>query len=167
MGASIRRQAAGVLHSYGELWRLARVSRDRLFSTCALLAGAQVVLLGTPYCAARAINAVTLQGASGLPTAGLWLSIVLLLAIGGRLLRTPGQILERNVALKLRRRISVFLLEQLIWLPLSCSLGHFSSPDVPQISSRTMTLPSVAKSELIALGWAVRLIGGVHTASPD
>jgi hypothetical protein len=131
-----------------------------------LLAGAQVVLLGTPYCAARAINAVTLQGASGLPTAGLWLSIVLLLVFGGRLLRSPGQILERKVALKLRRRISVFLLEQLIWLPLSWSLGHFSGPGGPQLQPSSMTSPSVATSELRALGCAVRLMGRVHAGSP-
>jgi hypothetical protein len=166
VGASLRRHVAGVLHSYGELWRLARVSRDRLFSTCALLAGAQVVLLGTPYCAARAINVVKLEGASGLPTAGLWLSIVLLLVFGGRLLRSPGQILERNVALKLRRRISVFLLEQLIWLPLSWSLGHFSAPDVPQLQPSSMTSLSIANGELSALGCAVRFIGRVHTVSP-
>jgi hypothetical protein len=154
------------LHSYGELWRVARVSRDRVFSACALLAGAQVVLLGTPYCAARAINAVKLGGASGLPTAGLWLSIVLLLAIGGRLLRSPSRILERTVTLKLRRRISGFLLEQLIWLPLSWSLGHFSSPGAPHVPPSSMALASVARSELSALGCAVRLIGRIDTVSP-
>ena len=159
VGVSIRRHVAGVLHSYGELWRLARGGRDRVFSACVVLAGAQVVLLGAPYCTARAINVVKLEGVSGLPTAGLWLSIVLLLAMGSRLLRSPGRILERSVALKLRRRISGFLLEQLIWLPLSWSLGHLSSPGVLQIPPSSMTLPSVAKSELTALGYAVRLIG--------
>lgn len=40
------------------------------------LIGAQVILLAAPLCAAKAINALRLQGAQGLGTAGVWLSAV-------------------------------------------------------------------------------------------
>jgi ABC-type bacteriocin/lantibiotic exporter with double-glycine peptidase domain len=146
---------------YRELWQLAQGSRHLLLSACVLLVGAQCILLAAPYFAGKAINALQLRGASGLGEAGLWLSCVLGLAVTSWLLHGPGRILERNVSLLVRRRLSTSLVERLLVLPLSWHESHHSAATAHRIQQSAHALTGFAQSQYVYLNSAVRLIGPV------
>ena len=96
----------GILYLYKELWTQSAGQRKALVGAMALLIAAQCILLTVPYFAGHAINALQAQGAAGLRAAGLWLLLVVAVTAGSWVLHGPGRILERNVALLVRQRIS-------------------------------------------------------------
>ena len=162
MGDSTRQASrTGVVYLYRELWRLAQGSRHLLISACALLIGAQLILLAAPFFAGKAINALQLKGADGLGEAGLWLCMVLALAVTSWLLHGPGRILERNVSLLIRRRLSGSLIERLLVLPLSWHESHHSAATAHRIQQSSHALTGFAQSQYIYLNSMVRLIGPV------
>jgi ATP-binding cassette, subfamily B, bacterial len=151
----------GVLYLYRELWRQSHGQRGMLLASMALLVGAQIVLLSVPYLAGRAINALQAHGAAGLHDAGLWLSLVVAATAGSWLLHGPGRILERNVALSVRRRIASALTERLLQLPLSWHEGNHSAATAHRVQQSSHALSAFAQSQFIYLNSAVRLIGPV------
>jgi ATP-binding cassette, subfamily B, bacterial len=132
-----------------------------LIGACALLIGAQVILLAAPYFAAKAINALQLHGADGLRQAGMWLSMVLLLAVCSWVLHGPGRVLERNVSLRVRQKISGSLIERLLVLPLSWHETHQTGATAHRVQQSSHALSSFAQSQFIYLNSAVRLVGPV------
>ncbi|MGH8178894.1 MAG: ABC transporter ATP-binding protein [Steroidobacter sp.] len=151
----------GVVYLYKELWRQSHGQRRMLLASMALLVGAQVVLLSVPYLAGRAINALQAQGAAGLENAGLWLLLVIGATAASWLLHGPGRILERNVALTVRRRIATSLTERLLVLPLSWHEAHHSGATAHRVQQSSHALSAFAQSQFIYLNSAVRLIGPV------
>ncbi|MBV8743086.1 MAG: ABC transporter ATP-binding protein, partial [Sinobacteraceae bacterium] len=149
----------GVGYLYAELWRLACGCRRMLVAACTLLVLAQLILLLVPYVASRAINALQLHGAAGLQDAGRWLFTVLLLAIASWTVHGPARLLERNVALRVRRRLSTALLEHLCALPLSWHEAHHSGETAHRVQQSTRALESFAQSQFIYLNSLVRLVG--------
>jgi ABC-type multidrug transport system fused ATPase/permease subunit len=146
---------------YRELWRLGAGSRHLFVSACALLILAQLILLAVPYVAGRAINTLQLRGADGLADAGLWLSAVLLLAVASWTVHGPGRLLERNVALTVRRRLSTSLLERLFSLPLSWHEAHHSGATAHRVQQSSRALSGFAESQFIYLNSGVRLVGPI------
>lgn len=146
---------------YRELWRFAKGERVKLLAAMMLLAGAQVMLLGIPYLSGHAINTLQLRGVGGLTTAGGWLLLVLGVTLGSWLLHGPARILERNVALRIRERMSALLIERLLALPLSWHESHHSAETTHRIQQSTHALCGFAQSQFIYLSSAVRLIGPV------
>jgi len=132
-----------------------------LLAACGLLISAQLVLLAAPYFAGKAINALQIQGAAGLRHAGGFLSMVLLLAACSWLLHGPGRVLERNVALRVRRQISRSLLERLFALPLSWHERHPSGATAHRVQQSSLALASFAQSQFIYLNSAVKLVGPI------
>ncbi|HEX7114120.1 MAG TPA: ABC transporter ATP-binding protein [Steroidobacter sp.] len=151
----------GVLFLYRELWRESHGHRKKLLAAMALLIGAQCVLLSIPYLAGRAINALQLQGASGLGDAGVWLALVVAATAASWLLHGPGRILERNVALAVRRRIAGALTRKLLSLPLSWHEAHHSGASAHRVHQSSQALSAFAQSQFIYLNSAVRLVGPV------
>jgi ATP-binding cassette subfamily B protein len=149
------------VYLYRELWKLARGSRHLLLSACVLLVGAQCILLAAPFFAGKAINTLQLRGASGLGEAGMWLACVLGLAVASWVLHGPGRILERNVSLLVRQRLSTSLVERLLVLPLSWHESHHSAATAHRIQQSTHALTGFAQSQYVYLNSAVRLIGPV------
>lgn len=127
----------------------------------ALLLSAQCVLLSVPYFAGRAINTLQAHGASGLGEAGLWLSMVVGATVVSWLFHGPGRLLERNVSLEVRRRISGSLLQRLLSLPLSWHEANHSGITAHRVQQSSGALSSFAQSQFIYLNSAVRLVGPI------
>ncbi|HEY0341540.1 MAG TPA: ABC transporter ATP-binding protein, partial [Steroidobacteraceae bacterium] len=148
-----------VLRLYRDLWLQMRGERRVFVGAVVLLTLAQVVLLSVPYISGRALNALQLHGTAGLRAAGLWLSLVLLVACGSWLLHGPGRILERRAALLIRRRMSTELVERLFQLPLGWHEAHHSGATAHRVQQSTHALAGFAESQYIYLNSAVRLVG--------
>jgi ATP-binding cassette, subfamily B, bacterial len=157
-GAATR---SGILSLYKELWRQTVGQRKMLVGSMALLISAQCTLLAIPYVAGRAINALQVQGATGLREAGLWLLLIVGITAASWLLHGPGRILERNVALTVRRRIATALTERLMELPLSWHETNHSGATAHRVQQSSHALSAFAQSQFIYLNSAVRLIGPV------
>ena len=157
-GAATR---SGVLFLYRELWKQTHGQRKMLVASMALLVSAQCALLAIPYVAGRAINALQAHGAAGLQDAGLWLLLIVGITAASWLLHGPGRILERNVALTVRRRIATSLTERLMVLPLSWHERNHSGATAHRVQQSSHALSAFAQSQFIYLNSAVRLVGPV------
>jgi ABC-type multidrug transport system fused ATPase/permease subunit len=144
---------------YGDLWQLIRGQRRVFVGAVVLLIAAQVVLLAVPYISGRALNALQLHGRAGMRDAGLWLSMVLLVACASWLVHGPGRILERRVALLIRQRMSALLVERLFALPLSWHESRHSGATAHRVQQSTRALSDFAESQYIYLQSAVSLLG--------
>jgi len=152
---------SGVLYLYQQLWSQAQGMRRMLVGSMALLVAAQCILLAVPYVAGRAINSIQSRGGAGLVDAGLWLALVLGLTAGSWLLHGPGRVLERNVALAVRRRIATSLTQRLLDLPLSWHEANHSASTAHRVQQSSNALSSFAQSQFIYLNSAVQLVGPV------
>ncbi len=151
----------GVLFLYKELWLQTHGQRQVLVGSMALLVGAQCFLLAIPYVASRAINALQAHGAAGLQDAGMWLLLIVGITAGSWLLHGPGRVLERNVALTVRRRIATALTERLMQLPLSWHESNHSGATAHRVQQSSHALSAFAQSQFIYLNSAVRIVGPV------
>jgi ATP-binding cassette, subfamily B, bacterial len=158
-GAAARK--GGILYLYKELWAQSAGRRKMLLGAMALLIAAQSVLLAVPYLAGRAINALQLHGTAGLENAGLWLALVVAVTAGSWLLHGPGRILERNVALAVRRRISSELVRKLFSLPLAWHEANHSAATAHRVQQSSHALTAFAQSQFIYLNSAIRLFGPI------
>ena len=151
----------GILYLYKELWGHSAGHRKHLLGAMALLVSAQSVLLAVPYLAGHAINSLQLHGAAGLRAAGVWLLLVVAVTAGSWLLHGPGRILERNVALAVRRRISSELVQKLFSLPLAWHESNHSAATAHRVQQSSHALTAFAQSQFIYLNSAMRLIGPI------
>jgi ABC-type multidrug transport system fused ATPase/permease subunit len=148
-----------VINLYRDVWRQLDGERRIFVGAVVLLISAQVVLLAVPYISGRALNALQLHGTGGFRSAGLWLSMVLLVACGSWLLHGPGRILERRAAIMIRERMSALLVDRLFELPLSWHDGHHSGATAHRVQQSSQALAAFAQSQYIYLNSAVRLLG--------
>lgn len=158
-GAASARSAGGVLQLYRELWRFAAGDRHLLAGALALLFGAQALLLILLYTSGRALDSLQLRGSGGLSEAGLWLLAALGTVAGSCMLHGPGRILERNVALRLRQRLSALLVERALALPLAWHEAHHSGSASHRVQQSTQALSGFAQTQFIYLSSFVRLVG--------
>jgi ABC-type multidrug transport system fused ATPase/permease subunit len=154
-------EGRGVLYLYNELWAQSAGERHRLVAAMLLLIAAQAILLAIPYLAGHAINALQLQGADGMGEAGKWLLLVVLVTAGSWIVHGPGRILERNVALTVRRRISSGLVAKLFSLPLAWHEAHHSAATAHRVQQSSHALTAFAQSQFIYLNSAMRLVGPI------
>lgn len=151
----------GVFYLYQHLWLQSQGHRRHLLVAVALLLTAQIVLLGVPYFAGRAINTLQASGSSGIGEAGWWLLLVVLAAATSWVFHGPGRLLERNVALEIRRRISDGLLQRLLSLPLSWHEANHSGVTAHRVQQSSSALSAFTQSQFIYLSGAVRLVGPI------
>jgi ABC-type multidrug transport system fused ATPase/permease subunit len=151
----------GVFYLYQHLWIQSRGRRRHLLGAVSLLLTAQVVLLSVPYFAGRAINTLQANGSSGIGEAGLWLLSVVAAAAVSWVFHGPGRLLERNVALEIRRRISDGLFQRLLSLPLSWHEANHSGVTAHRVQQSSSALSAFTQSQFIYLSSAVRLIGPI------
>ncbi len=148
-----------VFNLYRDLWLQMKGERRIFLGAVVLLVCAQVVLLAVPYISGRALNALQLHGTDGFRSAGLWLSLVLVVACCSWLLHGPGRILERRAAILVRERMSATLVDRLLELPLSWHDEHHSGATAHRVQQSSQALAAFAQSQYIYLNSAVRLVG--------
>jgi hypothetical protein len=78
------------------------------------------------------------------------LALVIGITAGGWLLHGPGRILERNVALEVRRRVAAGLTEKLPTLPLHWHEAHRSGVTAHRVQQSRQALCAFAQSQFIA-----------------
>jgi len=150
---------AGVLFLYKHLWTHSQGNRGVLLGAMAMLLTAQCVLLSVPYFAGRAINTLQSEGATGIGQAGMWLALVIGATVVSWLFHGPGRLLERNVALEVRHRMSTGLFERLLSLPLAWHEKNHSGITAHRVQQSSSALSAFTQSQFIYLSSAVRLIG--------
>jgi ABC-type multidrug transport system fused ATPase/permease subunit len=151
--------SGGVVRLYRALWQHTAGDRLTLLGALALLVTAQLMLLTLPYVSGRALNTLQLRGVDGLSTAGGWLAAALAVTAGSWLLHGPGRILERNVALRLRERLSTGLVARALQLPLGWHEAHHSGATAHRIQQSTHALAGFAQTQFVYISSFVRLVG--------
>lgn len=155
----LRTEKTGILVLYRALWRYAAGARGTLVWAMTLLLGAQLVMLAVPYAAGRALNVLQLQGVAGLREAALWLAGIVGLTLVSWGMHGPGRLFERNVALRIRQRMSSDLVERLVQLPLSWHESQHSGATAHRVQQSVNALAGFAESQFVYLASLVRLVG--------
>ena len=151
----------GLGRLYRELWRFAEGQRRQLVAAFALLIGSQLFKLGVPALAGTAINTIQAQGVDGVGRAGGLLVLVFFATLASWLMHGPGRILERNVALAVRRRLSTDLMQRLFAAPLVWHEGRHGVETAHRVEQSTRALYDFAQSQFIYLQSATSLIGPI------
>ena len=151
----------GIRFLYRELWRFAAGRRSTLMWAVILLIGSQGFKLAVPALAGSAINTLQAQGIDGLSQAGQMLLLVFLATLASWLMHGPGRILERNVALVVRQRVSTDLMERLYAAPLGWHEAQHGVETAHRVQQTTRALYDFAQSQFIYLQSVVRLVGPV------
>ena len=151
----------GIGFLYRELWRFAAGRRSTLMWAVILLIGSQGFKLAVPALAGSAINTLQAQGIDGLSQAGQMLLLVFLATLASWLMHGPGRILERNVALVVRQRVSTDLMERLYAAPLGWHEAQHGVETAHRVQQTARALYDFAQSQFIYLQSVVRLVGPV------
>lgn len=146
---------------YKELWRFAEGHRRQLVLAFALLIGSQAFKLAIPALAGTAINTIQSDGLAGLTKAGWLLAGVFGATLASWMMHGPGRILERNVALVVRQRVSRDLMQRLFTAPLVWHESRHGVETAHRVEQSTRALYDFAQSQFIYLQSAASLIGPV------
>ena len=151
----------GIGFLYRELWRFAAGRRSTLMWAVILLIGSQGFKLAVPALAGTALNTLQAQGLAGLSQAAQMVALVFLATLASWLMHGPGRILERNVALVVRQRVSTDLMERLYAAPLAWHETQHGVETAHRVQQTTRALYDFAQSQFIYLQSVVRLVGPV------
>lgn len=151
----------GIGFLYRELWRFADGRRSTLMWAVLLLIGSQGFKLAVPALAGTALNMLQAQGLAGLSQAAQMVALVFLATLASWLMHGPGRILERNVALVVRQRVSTDLMERLYAAPLAWHETQHGVETAHRVQQTTRALYDFAQSQFIYLQSVVRLVGPV------
>ena len=157
----MERGPPGVWRLYRELWRFAEGHRGQLVLSFTLLIGSQVAKLAVPALAGTALNTIQAQGIAGVGRAATLLGLVFGATALSWLLHGPGRILERNVALAVRQKLSTDLMERLFAAPLVWHEAQHGVETGHRVQQGTRALYDFAQSQFIYLQSAASLIGPV------
>ena len=91
---------------YGAYWRNAKGKRLHILYSSLLLIGSQLIKLGIPWLAAQAINTIQTTGVANLTGAGFYMLLIILTVCASWAMHGPGRIIERNVAVQVRRNVA-------------------------------------------------------------
>jgi ATP-binding cassette subfamily B protein len=153
--------SGGIVTLYRDLWHYAGDQRHIIAGAFTLLLASQVLKLAVPWLTGRAINTLQQNGLAGLHPAGVWLALVFGATLVSWMLHGPGRVLERNVALVVRQRLSGEMIDKLFSLPLAWHEQHHSGETAHRLRQCSGALYDFAQSQFIYLQNAVKLIGPV------
>src|SRR5262245_7291552 len=111
---------------YRHVWLHAQGARARMAVALSMLGSSQLLKLVMPWMAAQAINSIQTRGSAGLASAAGWIAAVLGLHTAMWMLHGPARVLERSVAVRVRRSVADSLYARLAAAPLAWHDRHHS-----------------------------------------
>ena len=144
---------------YRNVWRHAAGARLALVGSMLLLVASQLVKLGVPWCAAKAIDALQTGRPDMLANALAWVAGVLGAYVGSWMLHGPGRVLERTMGMRVRESLGDTLYARLAQAPLSWHESHHSSEMQQRAGQATGALYDFAQNQFVYLHSAVNFIG--------
>lgn len=157
--------AAVVPASLGELyrhiWLHAQGARAKFALALGMLGGSQLLKLGIPWMAAQAINGIQSAGRAGLGPAAVWIGAILAAYVGCWSLHGPARVMERTVALRVRRSVADALYGRLLRAPLGWHEQHHSGDLQHRVGQASNALFGFTQNQFIYLQNAINLCGPV------
>jgi len=151
--------ATPVPELYRQMWAHAAGARARLAAALAMMGGSQVLKLALPWLAAQAIDALQAGGRAGLRPAALWVGAILGLQAVVWLLHGPARVLERGVALRVRRSVADELYHRLSNAPLAWHDRHHSGDLQHRAAQASTALYGFTQSQFLYLQNVIHLAG--------
>ena len=151
---------ASVSDLYRQMWIHAAGARGWLALSSAMLVASQLVKLLIPWFAAQAVDAlVRARSGEGLQACVPWVGGILTASAGCWLLHGPGRVIERSVALRVRRSLTDRLYARLSAAPLAWHEKQHSVELAHRVTQSTDALVSFTQSQFMYLQSGVNLVG--------
>jgi ABC-type multidrug transport system fused ATPase/permease subunit len=144
---------------YRQVWAHAEGARARLVVALSMMGGSQMLKLALPWMAAQAINTIQTGGRAGMGDAALWIVAILSLHVGSWLLHGPARVLERSVALRVRRSVADSLYLKLVNAPLVWHEQHHSGDLQHRVGQASGALHSFTQTQFIYLQNLIQMVG--------
>jgi len=151
----------GFLRLPKALWRAAAGRRLTLGLAVLLLATAQIVTLAIPLLFGKAVDAVQRGGMANLTQALQYMALVFGAALLSWALHGPARVLERTVALQVRRRVAAAIVRHALSLPLAWHERTHSGETIDRLTRAVTALHAFAENIFIYIQSAVALIGPI------
>ncbi len=151
--------ATPIVELYRHVWQHATGARALMATALAMLAGSQLVKLAMPWMAAQAINTIQMGGSAGLAAAGRWIAGILALQVGVWALHGPARVMERTVALRVRRSVADAMYVRLSRAPLAWHDQHHSGDLQHRVAQASSALSGFTESQFIYLQNLINLAG--------
>ncbi|KAI3589096.1 hypothetical protein D9X30_5908 [Cupriavidus sp. U2] len=143
---------------YRALWRHAHGVRGQMLGAAGLLSAAQLLRLTMPWLAAQAINALQ-QGQ--MEVAGRWIVYLIGIYLLSWLMHGPGRVLERNVGVRVRERLSDQLYARIASAPLAWRDGRHSGELQHRVVQSSRALSDFAQNQFGYLQSAFNFVGPI------
>jgi ATP-binding cassette, subfamily B, bacterial len=144
---------------YRNMWRYATGVRLKLAMTWAMLVGAALMELLSPWLGAQALNALQQDGTQALSTAAYYGAAIIAAAIAAWSLHGPGRVGERRIALIVRKNFINALYAKLMRLPLAWHNRHHSGEVQQRISQASLALHSFTQNQFQYIKAIVHFLG--------
>jgi ATP-binding cassette subfamily B protein len=144
---------------YAQVWRHAQGARARLVLALSLLGSSQILKLALPWLTAQAINAIQTQGRNGLHDAALWIGAIVALNVGVWMMHGPGRILERGVAMRVRRSVADQMYARLADAPLAWHEQRHSGDLQHRVGQASRALSNFTQTQFLYLQTVIYLVG--------
>ncbi|MFC7515968.1 ATP-binding cassette domain-containing protein [Herbaspirillum sp. GCM10030257] len=155
-GVCVRTRPGGL---YVNMWRYAGGVRLRLALTWAMLVGAALMELLSPWLGAQALNALQQNGTQALSTAAYYGAAIIAAAVGAWALHGPGRVGERRIALLVRKNFINAVYAKLMRLPLAWHNRHHSGEVQQRISQSSLALHSFTQNQFHYIKAIVHFLG--------
>ena len=147
---------------YRQMWRHAEGARGWLALAFLLLLASQSVKLAVPWLAAKAIDTLQASGASGHLGAALpWVAAIMATLAASWALHGPARVIERSVAVRVRRAFADKLYERLTQAPLAWHEQHHPAALQHRMAQSSGALFDFTQNQFLYLQSSVNLIGPV------
>lgn len=151
--------ATPLFQLYRHVWQHAAGVRARMTVALAMLGGSQLLKLAMPWMAAQAINSIQTAGIAGLAAAGRWIIGILGLQMVAWAVHGPARVMERSVALRVRRSVADALYARLTHAPLTWHERHHSGDLQHRVNQASGALSGFTESQFIYLQNLINVAG--------
>jgi ATP-binding cassette, subfamily B, bacterial len=151
--------STSLVQLYRHVWQHASGARARMAVALGMLGGSQLLKLAMPWMAAQAINSIQTGGTAGMAGAARWIAGIFGLQVVVWAFHGPARVMERSVALRVRRSVADALYARLSRAPLPWHQGHHSGDLQHRVAQASSALSTFTESQFIYLQNAINIAG--------